>query len=150
MRTRPGKNRMKYENRRFSLLRNSSRLILGTFYPRQSFPFGSTCFVERVKSSGGRRRKRGKKKVDSRGWKGKETTPETFWLTISKPNIIFLGALHGDLAGSDSSSHPRTASHHDVLVKYSNGCHVSLIYPALNPAQTTSLISMFRLKAAAE
>lgn len=52
-----------------------------------------------------------------------------------------------ELAGSDSSSHPRTASHHDVLVKYSNGCRVPLIYPALGSSQTTSLISMFRSKA---
>lgn len=81
------------------------------------------------------------------GRKKKGTAPETFWPTISKLNLIFLGALDGELAGSDSSSHPRTASHHDVLVKYSNGCRVPLIYPALGPSQTTSLISMFRSKA---
>lgn len=75
------------------------------------------------------------------------SAPETFWPTISKLNLIFLGALRGELAGSDSSSHPRTASHHDVLVKYSNGCRVPLIYSARGPSQTTSLISAFRSKA---
>lgn len=75
------------------------------------------------------------------------SAPGTFWPTISKLNLIFLGALRGELAGSDSSSHPRTASHHDVLVKYSNGCRVPLIYSALGPSQTTSLISAFRSKA---
>jgi len=34
------------------------------------------------------------------------------------------------IPGGDSSSHPRTASHRDVLVKYSNGWRVPLIYRA--------------------
>lgn len=131
--------------------RKETATLLSSLYPRKIFyprcgrirPFASVCFGENGE-------------IIIRTWLGRGEGPtrmkkgraaQTFWPTISKLNLIFLGALRGELAGSDSSSHPRTASHHDVLVKYSNGCRVPLIYPALGSSQTTSLISMFRSKA---